>query len=212
MIQQGRWKGSIYYLIPDSNQITIVVDKEMEVRCFHVHLSSNYDSTRRIRDRIQIVLLTDKEMEVRYSLVDSSSNLGFNYDSTRRRKGSIYYLLSDSNQITIVVDKYMEVRYSLVYLSYNYDSQGREYLSDLLLFCITQNNIYFFSYAFTVQFVVQICDIMFNIGDAKQISDTYSHVDSSSNLSSNYDSTRRMRDRIQITIVVDKYMEGRFQF
>ena len=52
--------------------------------------------------------------------------------------------------------------------------QGREYLSDLLLFCITQDNIYFFSYAFTVQFVVQICDIMFNIGDAKQISHTYS--------------------------------------
>ena len=52
--------------------------------------------------------------------------------------------------------------------------QGREYLSLLLLFCITQNNIYFFSYAFTVQFVLQICDIMFNIGDAKQISDTYS--------------------------------------
>ena len=111
----------------------------MELRCFHVHLSSNYDSTGRIRDRIQIVLLTDKEMEVRHSLVDSSSNLGSNYDSTRRmrdriqiaividkgRKGSIYYLLSDSNQITIVVGKEMEVRCFHVYLSSNYDQTRR---------------------------------------------------------------------------------------
>ena len=63
---------------------------------------------------------------------------------------NIHYLISDSIYIAIMIVKKKEDRYFHVHLSSNYDSQGREYLSDLLLFCITQNNIYFFSYAFTV--------------------------------------------------------------
>ena len=57
---------------------------------------------------------------------------------------NIHYLISDSIYIALVIVKEKEVRHSLLHLSSNYDSQGREYLSDLLLFCITQNNIYFF--------------------------------------------------------------------
>ena len=127
-----------------------------------------------MKDRTQIALVTDKEMEVRYSLVDSSSN----YDSTRRRKGSIYYLVSDSNQITIVVDKEMEVRYSLVdsssNLSSNYDSTRK--MEQYIYYLVSDSN--------QITIVVD-----------KEMEDRCFHV----HLSSNYDSTRK---RISISSII----------
>ena len=55
------------------------------------NLDCTSDSTRR-RDTLMYIWVPTMIQQgegVRYSLVDSSSNLSSNYDSTRRRKGSI---------------------------------------------------------------------------------------------------------------------------